>query len=266
MSFHPLNNSDLARIVPSIVATQASSKMSERYSFVPTIEVVDALRSQGWMPVKAMECRVRTDAKRGFQKHMLRFRHGDQTMAVGDSLPELVLVNSHDGSSAYQLHAGLFRLVCSNGLVVADGTFSKISVKHMGFHKDQIIDASFKVLSEVPKLAESVDGMRSLLLTSGEQEAFAKASIVAKYGDKPAPIDAGDLLRARRYEDSSKRDLWTTMNTVQENLTKGGVRGRNPNTMRRTTTREIRGIDESVSVNKALWRLAEEMKALKKSA
>lgn len=260
---HPLNNSELARIAPSILAGNASVRMSERYSFVPTIEVVDAMRLNGWHPVKAMECKVRNYDRRGFQKHMIRFRHADQSMTVGgDSLPEIVLVNSHDGSSAYQLHAGIFRLVCSNGMVVADTTFNRISVKHVGFDKDQIIDASFKVLSEVPKLAASVDGMRSLQLTAGEQNAFAQASIIAKYGDKPAPIEPSQVLRARRYEDD-KPDLWSTLNRVQENLTQGGLRGRNPNTMRRSTTREIRGIDESVNVNKALWRLAEEMKALK---
>jgi uncharacterized protein DUF932 len=44
---------------------------------------------------------------------MLRFRHEDvsQSLAVDDVIPEVVLINSHDGTSAYKLIAGLYRLM-----------------------------------------------------------------------------------------------------------------------------------------------------------
>lgn len=260
---HSLSNNELARVAPSIIAVAASDRVSHKYSFVPTIEVVDALRGAGWAPVKAIECRVRSDARRGFQKHMIRFRHTDQiARSANEYLSELVLTNAHDGSAAYQLHAGVFRIVCSNGLVVADETFARISVKHVGFKKEDVIDASFKILSEVPKIEGAVDGMRSLQLTAGEQTIFAQAALTAKYGDEPTPVDASRILRARRHADVNS-DLWSTFNRVQENLLQGGLRGINPRTHKRVTTREVKSIDGNINLNKALWQLAEAMRAQK---
>jgi Domain of unknown function (DUF932) len=262
-SLAPLSNYEIRKAAPSVFADHPAERVSDKFAFMPTIEVVESLRVAGWQPVMACESKTRSDDRRGFQKHMLRLRHADQElMRVDDSLAELVLTNAHDGSSAYALHAGIFRLVCSNGLVVSDGTFERISVRHQGFKTDDVIDASFQVLSEVPKLKEHVRSMRSLQLTAGEQTAFAEAALVAKYGDEPAPIGAEQLLRARRIEDN-KPDLWSTMNRVQESLIRGGLRGRNPNTKKRVTTREVKGIDGNINLNKAIWRLAEEMKSHK---
>jgi hypothetical protein len=258
-----LTNADLTRIAPSIFASNAAPHLSTRYSLIPTANVLDALRGEGWGVVKAAECRVRKPGAREFTKHMLRLRRVDGAAPmVGDSFPEVVLINSHDGSSGYQLHAGLFRLVCSNGLVVDNGTFDRISVRHTGRSADEVVEASFKVLDQVPALAASVDGMRSLQLTAGEQTAFATAALVAKYGDEKAPVEADQILRARRYEDRDG-SLWSTFNRVQENLINGGVRGRSAETRRRITTREVTGIDKNVGLNKALWTLAEEMRKIK---
>ena len=123
-----LTNDQLRQMAPAIFSTSAKLDVSDKYKFLPTIEVVDGLRAAGWQPVKATEQRVNTLERQGFQKHQLRFRRQDDlglVTKVGDVFPEIVLVNSHDRSSAYQLHAGLFRLACSNGMVVSDSTFEK---------------------------------------------------------------------------------------------------------------------------------------------
>lgn len=259
-----LTTDDIARIAPSVVAEHASSKVSDQYQFIPTIDVVNSLRSEGWNPVMVTEQRVKNPDRRGFQKHMLRFRQDANSadlLNVGDSIVELVLTNGHDGTTAYTLHAGLFRLVCSNGLVIADATFEKISIVHKGFQPSQVIEASYKVVNKLPLIAGAVESMRSLQLTSGERQAFAESAIQLKYEKaEDAPIQAPRLLESWRPEDKDP-NLWNTFNVVQENLIKGGQRGRRGYS--RATTREVKGIDANVKLNKALWSLAEKMKELK---
>jgi hypothetical protein len=122
-----LSDDALRRFAPSVFAASPLPGVSERYAFVPTAQIVSRLRGAGWIPVTAFEQRVRLDERRGFQKHLLRFQRADMVPARGEYTPELVLVNSHDRSSAYQLHAGLFRFVCGNGMIVADTTFERVT-------------------------------------------------------------------------------------------------------------------------------------------
>jgi len=262
-----LNNDQLLKAAPSVFAEAKHEKCSDKYKFLPTIEVVDQLRAEGWMPVWASESRVRDESKEGFQKHMLRFRkQGDeaQALTVGDSVIETVLINSHDRSSAYQLHAGVFRMVCANGMVVADATFGKASIKHVGFDPREVIEASYKVIEDAPRIAESINGMKDIILAKPEQLVLAESALQIKYDDlKDAPIRAEQLLSTRRWDDKGE-DLWTTFNRIQENMLRGGLRGRTSNN-KRTSTREVKSIDQNVKLNKALWHLAEGMKNLKAS-
>ena len=282
----PLNNDTLRRFAPSIFAAQPLPGVSDRYSFLPTIEVVEGLRSNGWLPVKASEQRIRLSAREGFQKHVIRFQRasdiatGEQEamrfapsehrIVKGEARPEVVLVNSHDRSSAYQIHAGLFRLVCSNGLIIADATFAKVSVRHVDFRPENVIAASFRVTEQIPQIMGKVEEFRAHRLTDIERRAFAEAALLLKYDAlETAPVSAEKILEARRSADSDS-SLWTTFNTVQENLVNGNqkdygrrlpVEGSEYRKRRAPRTRAVNGIDNNVKLNKALWHLAETLRA-----
>jgi Domain of unknown function (DUF932) len=116
-----LSDEELHRCAPSIFATQPIDTVSEKYSFLPTSSILRGMRESGWLPVRAEQQSVRTEARRGFQKHLIRFARAEHlgSWEKNQVRPEVVLLNSHDKSSAYPLHCGLFRLVCSNGMVVA---------------------------------------------------------------------------------------------------------------------------------------------------
>ncbi len=146
-----ISDDEMRRFAPSVFASQPIEGVSDRYSFLPTSSILNGMRENGWVPVRAQEQSIRTEARRGFQKHIVRFARLQhlQTLEKNQVRPEVVLVSSHDKSSAYQLHCGLFRLVCTNGMVVSDGTFQRISIKHSGFNPDSVIEASFKVLTAV---------------------------------------------------------------------------------------------------------------------
>lgn len=255
-----LDTDALRRTAPSVFAARPWHRMSERYHHVPTIEVVDILRDRGFFPVKAVQSRSRIEGKADFTRHMLRFRHADHLArsSVGGGIPELVLSNSHDGTAAYRFAAGIFRLVCSNGLVVATADFGSISVKHAG-GKDfgqRVIDATFRIVEDTPRVMDQIEAWKALALPPPVQAAYAEAAHVLLDAPNIAPAQ---LLEARRPEDrpaeDGSRSLWTTFNAVQEAALKGGVSGRS-STGRRTTTRPVKAVERDLRLNKALWTLA----------
>jgi hypothetical protein len=248
---------------PSVYAKQAHGSRSGRYGYVPTIQLIEGLADHGWKPTEATEQRARTMDRFGFTKHMVRMRN-DNLPRVADAAPELLIINSHDGSSTYQMRAGFYRFVCSNGLVVGEDILPAMRIKHTSNAVRDVIDGSFRVIEELPVIVGSIEDMSRIDLDEQEKNLFAQAAMQVRFEGKPAPITEAQVLRPRRFEDE-KSDLWTTFNVIEENLMRGGQRGRNANG-RRQRTRAITGIDGNVSLNQALWTLAEGMKKLKLAA
>lgn len=264
-----LSDAQLRHVAPSAFAESAHSSRSARYSYIPTSEVLTGLRREGFVPMEIRQAGSRIEGKAEFTKHMIRLRHQGEVarqLAVGDSVPEIVLINSHDGTSSYQLMSGMFRLVCSNGLIVADGPSNNVKVPHTGDVQSAVIDGCIEILETMPATVETVGHFRGLSLSAGEQRAFAAAALQLRYesAEKP-PIEAENLLTPQRRDDTGD-SLWHTLNRVQENTIRGGqyfvTRDANGH-RRRGHTREVKAIDGNVSLNKALWTLAEEMRRLK---
>ena len=268
-----LTEDQLRRVVPSIFAEEAHGSRSDRYTYIPTINVMHGLAKEGFLPVVARQSSPRDDTRRDFTKHMIRFRRPDQKYgAVGDVLPELVLVNSHDGTSSYNLMAGLFRLACMNGLVVDAGEIASIRVPHKGDIVSQVIEGAYTVLNESVRALEAPREWSTLQLSSPERMILAEAAHTLRFADAEGEITTAikpqQLLIPRRYDDKNN-DLWQTFNVVQENVIRGGLSamGRDANNRpRRSTSRAVNGIDQDVKLNKALWTLASKMAELKKAA
>ena len=183
---------------------------------------------------------------------------------MGDSVTELVLTNSHDRSAAYQLDLGLFRLVCSNGMVTPVGDLGGIRVRHGRHIVDEILEGSIHLSHQVPTIAEGVEAFRSTLISPATAWWYAEAALALRYGldwRRTSPIQAGDLLEARRSEDAND-SLWSVFNRTQENLFKGGLTGKSASG-RRTRTRAINSVSEDVRLNRALWKLTERFAELK---
>jgi len=260
-SSEPLTDAQLRTVAPSIFADTAHVSRSERYTYIPTSTVITGLRKEGFEPFMVAQTRVRDASKREFTKHMVRMRHANQ---IADAeANELILLNSHDGTSSYQLLAGMFRFVCKNGLVCGD-TVADIRVKHKGQIVDDVIEGAFEVLTGFERVREQRDAMRAITLDAAEADIFARSALALKYEPdpvRPAPLTEAQVLAPRRAADTGA-DLWSRFNAVQENLTRGGLPTKTTNG-RRQHTRAVQGIDTSVKVNRALWMLAEEMRRLK---
>ncbi|CAB3804587.1 hypothetical protein LMG27177_05691 [Paraburkholderia fynbosensis] len=210
-SDRPLTNDEIATVAPSIFALSAHESRSERYTYIPTSDVLDGLRKEGFQPFMACQTRVRTDDKRAHTKHMVRLRHADQI--TGREANEIILLNSHDGTSSYQMIGGMFRFVCQNGMVCGN-TVGDIRVPHKGDVIGEVIEGAFRVLDGFESATRQREGMAGLALTDGEQAAFARAALALRYDDdKPAPITERQLLTPHRMEDRAP-DLWTTFNRV----------------------------------------------------
>jgi hypothetical protein len=264
-----LTDEQLRAAVPSIFATEAHESRSERFAVVPTITVLEGLRSEGFEPFSAVQARSRIAGKAEYTKHMLRLRHRSITNTEGEAF-EIVLVNANDGTSAYQMIPGFFRFVCANGLMTGE-TFSEVKVRHSGNAIGEVIEGAYRVLEDAPQVVEQVSRFKSITLQDAEREILAEAAhalrfpAAAEERAKAAPISPDALLRPRRTSDRAT-DLWTAFNVVQENTLKGGLRGRVVDAngrIARRTTREVAGIDQNRALNRALWMLTERMAELK---
>ncbi|HBB6758424.1 TPA: DUF945 domain-containing protein [Citrobacter amalonaticus] len=250
----PLTREELMQVVPSAFGEDKHASRSERYTCIPTITILENLQREGFQPFFACQTRVRDQSRREHTKHMLRLRRTGQISSP--QVPEIILLNSHDGSSSYQMLPGLFRAICTNGLVCGQ-SFGEIRVPHKGNVVEKVIEGAYEVLGVFDRVEEKRDAMQSLLLPPPAQHALANAALTYRYGEDHQPVTASQILTPRRYEDRQD-DLWTTYQRLQENLLKGGLPGRTAKG-KRSHTRAVNGIDGDVKLNRALWVMAENM-------
>ncbi|MCA1241859.1 DUF945 domain-containing protein [Stappia stellulata] len=266
-----LGEDELRRLAPSVFATSAHESRSDRFQPIPTIEILRGLMAEGFMPVGVKQSRSRDASKVHFTKHMLRLRRIDEdsSLRVGDTVCEILLKNANDGSSAYDLMAGLFRIRCLNSLVAQTGTIDSVKVRHSGDVQGKVIEGTYRVMEEAQKALAAPASWAGVELARDERMAFAEAAHVLRFGDADGnidtPITPEQLLSPRRRDDRAA-DLWTTFNVAQENVIRGGLRGitRDANgRRRRVSTRAVNGIDQDVKLNKALWILSQRMAEMK---
>jgi hypothetical protein len=267
---------------PSLISEHKANTLSHRYRFISTMNLVETLAKHDWFPVMAQEQRIRTLTRSGFQKHMVRFRQtGIRPQAIGDVIPEIVLTNSHDGTTKYNFMLGLFRLACLNGLIVSEGVFGSIKVKHIGYEEKDVLDASYKVIEDIPKITERVKAYRSIPMDGIDMQTFAESALILRYSRKGSitkrdganfliddrVFNLPALLQPRRVEDQD-HNLWSTYNVVQEKLTKGNTFERttrevNGRIIHKRKVQGITGINANLQVNRGLWHLMDKMAQLK---
>lgn len=266
-----LGEDELRRLAPSIFATSAHESRSERFQPIATIEILRGLMEEGFMPVGAKQGNPRDDSKRDFTKHLIRLRRLDEDAkySVGDTVCEILLKNANDGTSAYDIMAGLFRIRCMNSLVTHSSTIDSVKVRHSGDVGGKVIDGTYRVLKEAEKALVAPADWSGLTMDRDEKQIFAEAAHIARFGDSEGEtnthIKPSQLLNARRSGDMSS-DLWTVYNVCQENCLRGGLRAAfrdERGAIRRTTSRAVNGIDQDIKLNKALWVLSEKMAELK---
>jgi len=258
---NPLTHTQLYEQAPALFTEEPHFEVSDKYHFIPTIDVITKITKYGWHPVSVQEASVRDLDKEGYQRHLVRFRHFDDLLNPQENAVELLLFNSHDRTTAFSISAGIYRFVCANGLVIADSVFESYKIKHIGERDNDVATAIERIVNIKPVLEQKIHTFGSIVLQDTEKRSFAKAAIPLRF-ESHLEVDPSNLIIPHRVEDE-KDDLYTVMNVVQENLLRGNISGTNKETGRRFTSREITSIGKDVDVNQGLWNIAERIANIK---
>lgn len=256
---HPLSNEQIGSFAPAVFAPEAHASRSDRYGYIDTGAILNGLRDEGFQVMEARQAVTRTAGKRGYAQHLLRLRH-QSVQAFSEGAPEIIVSNSHEGSSAMTIMGGYFRFICSNGLIAGD-MLATHKVYHRGSGRldGMVIDGCVRVLDDVQQITNTIDRWTGTTVTRELAFDYANRALALRWDSGQAPVQAADLLRARRLQDRGNT-AWHLLNIVQENLLRGGQPGRNANGGR-TTTRAISGMDQTVDINRRLWDLVDEVVA-----
>jgi len=272
-SARALSEDEMRHAAPSIFAAQPHFRRSERFCAIPTIEVLRGLAKEGFFAVGVKQSGSRDTAKAAYSKHLVRLRRLDhaQKYRVGDVVCEIILRNANDGTSAFELMAGLFRIRCLNSLVAQIASLDSIMVRHSGDALEKVVDESYRVLGAAEAALTAPEEWSRIGLGCEAKAALAARAHVLRFGDAggkaKTPIKPEQLLLPRRADDCAE-DLWTTLNVIQENVMRGGLSARATASTdqhgrwrrgRMVTTRAVNNIDQHVKLNKALWTLGERM-------
>ena len=249
----------IKRLAPSIFATQAHEHMSDRYSFIPSDQIIDQFHELGWQVTDAKQPKSYTRDPAN-KKHLVTFQPKDLNLTVSDPraidsqvLPQILMTNSSDGSSSLSFAAGLFALICENGLVIQTLDLGSFNQRHMNLGMETVGNAINHITAMVPNLANSIEGMSQKQLTHSEQLLLADQAKEARWGNE-STVDSRMLLSPRRVEDTGG-DLWTTFNVIQENTIQGGFKSET----QKRVARKLTNMDALQRVNMALWSQAESL-------
>jgi hypothetical protein len=236
-----------------------SSSTSKHYVHIPTEKVIDDMSSLGWGVVDAKQVKARKN--QGYQKHMVVF--GNDNLVVngkdGDTvMPRILMTNSHDGKNSFQFQAGLYRLVCSNGLVIADAEFANMKIRHMGYDLAELKTVINEIVEKLPLTVECMNKLKAKELSEQEQIEFAKEALATRLSERELSNVTSDqildLLAPTRDEDKGD-DMWNVFNVIQEKIIHGmfdvyGVNGK----VRKV--RKIKNFRQDTKVNQELYQLA----------
>lgn len=253
----PLALEAIRQVAPAVFAPAAHPERGPRYAYVPTIQPLQALLDSGWGVYEASQQRARAADRDPYTKHMLRMRklNAWEAKRGDDGVPEVILINAHDGTAAYKVMAGYFRFVCSNGLI-AGTMLGNIVVRHtVGLQTSAEVLAAHEhtITNKFPTLVEQIGRMKKYKVPDTDvQMLLANRALELRYGSDLPPFDAAELLQVRRDEDKDPT-LWNLLNRIQENVMTGGWETRSTMLNRRSKVRPVERVTAVANINSGLW-------------
>jgi len=249
-----ISKEEIKKVAPSVFTKTGASNVSEKYSHIPTERVIDDMSALGWGVVDAKEIKARKN--QGFQKHMLVFANPEIVINGNDGdtvFPRILLTNSHDGKNSFTFKAGLFRLVCSNGLVIADEQFGEMKIRHMGYDFEALQVLITEMVEKLPLTVESMNKFKSKQLSEQQKQKFALEALGLRFDTDNKTFNVDEFLTPTRKEDEGN-DLWSVFNVIQEKLIHGMVDYQAGSKNRKA--RKIKNFQQDVKLNSELYELA----------
>jgi len=260
---------DLKIYAPAAFADTKSPKVSDRYSFVSTRELIESFLKLGWQLTH-----VRQHGSNDYARHVIRFVHPDLGFLdiKSDKVrPQIILDNSHNGVSNAQIFLGLFRLICTNGLVVSmPGMFTAVKLRHIGIKTEELKKILEVISDQYKNIGVHVSEMQNIILNQSQKEELAINAIAIREPHVFIKDDGSiDMVKATKIvnpaqivkpirEEDNRNDLWTIFNIIQERLVKGEF-DRQTLSGRRTKPRGINNAARNIDFNIKLWQTAENL-------
>jgi hypothetical protein len=260
-----LSKEKLSEIAPSIFTINPANTVSDKYTHIPTERVIDDMELMGWKPVDAKEVKARTEDTRGVQKHLVVFRNNDVVIngEDGDTVfPQILITNSHDGKNAFQFTAGLFRMICENGLVISTEEFEDLKMRHMGYTFEDLQVLIRGMVEKLPLTVEAMNKMKEVELEEEQMFNLAKSFLDIRVEGTKNTYDSqaiSDVLESQRKKDEGNM-LWEVFNRVQENIIEGNFEYKTPSGKLRQA-RIIKNFKQDQDVNKKMFNKALELVA-----
>ena len=248
---------ELRAIAPSIFTQVGSEDTSDKYTHIPTDQVIKDMELLGWGVVDAQEVNARTTGTKGFQKHLVVFRNNDVVINGEDGdvvYPQVLLTNSHDGKNSFQFTAGLFRMICANGLVIATDTFEDVKIRHMGYDFSTLQDTIKDMVERLPLTVEAMNKMKEIELQEEQMLDLAKSFLDIRVEGTENTFDdqaIEEVLNVQRKNDEGNM-LWEVFNRVQENIIEGNFEYITK-TGKKRQARVIKNFKQDQEVNKKMF-------------
>ena len=230
-----LTEDEIRQRCPLVFATSpTNSKVSEKYTVANTYTVIQDMEKLGWKVVRAAQRRATKKSSGRFSYHMVALQNPDIKITkqvdggeeIVECFPQIILTNSHDGLSCFQFRVGLYRCICSNGLVISDAELSEFKIRHIYYSFENLRAVVGRILEALPSKVERMSQMSNVLLSEDQKLDFAKKALSIRKGVKEEELQADeetykDLLTPVRKEDEGS-SLWNVYNVLQEKIVKGG--------------------------------------------
>jgi len=249
---------------PSIFTTTSAPTVSNKFTHIPTFKVIEDMSQLGWNVVDCKEVKARKEGTRGFQKHLVVFRNPDVVIngADGDTVfPQILLTNSSDGKNAFTFTAGLFRMVCENGLVISTEQFNDVKMRHMGYTFEELQEQIRAMVEQLPLTVESMNKMKQIQLSEEQTVELAKKALTSRFTEEQVEafnIDIDKLLEPTRDEDKGT-DLWSVFNVIQEKIIDGDFTYMVGTKIRKA--RKVKNFKQDMEINQKLFATAAELMA-----
>jgi len=254
-----LTGDEIKQRANSIFTTSAAPTVSDKFTHIPTYKVIEDMEQLGWGVVDAKQVKARKGA--GYQKHLVVFRNPEVVIngADGDTVfPQILLTNSNDGKNAFTFTAGLFRMICENGLVVSTQEFENVKIRHMGYTFEELQDRVRAMVEQLPLTVESMNKMKQVQLDEEQAKMLAKKALTTRFTEEQVDnikVDLNELLKPTRDEDKGT-DLWSVFNVIQEKILEGDfnyISG-----IKQRKARKVKNFKQDIEINQKLFAMAAE--------
>jgi hypothetical protein len=214
-------------------------KIKQKEFYIPTLDVVTKLQNEGWQLKGFAEHRIKN---RKISNNYIQMQHPDfavqNKQGKNEAFTSITLSNSSNGAQPLQMSLGMYRQVCSNGMVTFDQHAESQNIKHTEINYRDLDRFVSSMNSKANKLITEVNEMKHRGLSIEDIRKLAVEAASLRYTDLE-DINIDDLFAVNRVEDESD-DLWTVFNRIQENL-----------------THDITNMKEDIKLNQQLFKLVE---------